>query len=209
MTRTNRLLPGTLLVLLAGCGGTFQSHDVAPDVYVLRGRALPPAPRPIDATLVIARPTARPGLDGERIAVTLPDHRIDGYAHGRWGAELPRIVQGLLLDAFRGAAGFHSVVADQGAFSGRYLLEVEVQEFAADYADRGSVPVVHVTLRGQLGVLGNRVPIADVTGSATVPAGADRQRDVAAAFEAAAAEATAQLVAAVDAAAAADRAAHP
>jgi ABC-type uncharacterized transport system auxiliary subunit len=62
-------------------------------------------------------------------------------------------------------------------------------------------------LRGQLGRVGERRLLADITGDAAVAAGADRQREVTAAFEAAVAQATEQLVTAVNAAALADEAA--
>jgi len=192
--------------VLGACSG-LKSHQPAPEVYVLRARPVPAAPRTVEATLVIARPSARPGLDGDRIAVTMADRRVDAYAGGRWSAALPRVVESLLLDGFRGAGGFKAVLTERGAFTGRYLLQVEVTEFAADYRGQGGPPVARVALRGELGVSGTRQLLASVSGSAAVPATADRQREVAAAFEAAYATAAEQLIAAVDAAALADAAA--
>jgi cholesterol transport system auxiliary component len=193
---------------LGGCAGMFRSHEPAVGVYTLHARPAPAAATALDATLVVARPAARSGLDGDRIVVTLPDRRLDAYAGARWSAPLPRLVEGLLVDGLRGAGAFRAVVDERSAFGGRYLLQVEIAEFAADYAAAGSLPVARVALRGSLGVSGERRLIASVAGSGAVAATADRQREVAAAFEGAYAEAAAQLIAAVDAAAAADAARH-
>ena len=169
-----------------------------PVVYTLRSAPPAAAPAAITATLVVARPVARPGLDSERIAVRLPDQRLDGYAGAQWSAPLPRLVEALLLDAFRGAGGWQAVVSERSAFPGRYLLQTEITDFAADYAAGEAAPLVRVALHGELGA--ERRLVANVTGHAEVRAAADRQREVASAFEAAAQQAVAELVAAADAA---------
>jgi cholesterol transport system auxiliary component len=189
-----------LIAALAACS-TFQTHETAPVVYTLGAAPAAAAPAAIDAALVIARPVARPGLDSERMVVRLPDRRLDAYAGARWGAPLPRLVEALLLDSFRGAGGWRTVVTEQSAFPGRYLLQTEILDFAADYAAGGAAPLVRVALRGELGLTTERRLVASVEGHGEARAGADRQRDVAAAFETAAAAAVAELVAAADAAA--------
>jgi ABC-type uncharacterized transport system auxiliary subunit len=203
--------PSARIVVLVGlslglgaCAGTFRSHAPAAAVYTLRAASPAAAARTVDATLVIAHPSARPGLDGDGIAVALPDRQLSSYAGSRWSAALPRLVEGLLIDGFRGAGAFRAVVTERSAFGGRYLLQVEIVEFAASYAATGALPVARVTLRGELGVGSERRLLATVTGSAAVPATADRQRDVAAAFEAAYGAAAAQLIDAVDGAVLAD-----
>jgi cholesterol transport system auxiliary component len=189
------------LVALAACGGVLQTHETAPVVYALAAPAVAKAPATVAATLLLARPVARPGLDSERIAVRLPDRRLDAYAGARWSAPLPRLVEALLLDSFRSAGGWRTVVTEQSAFSGRYLLQTEILDFAADYAAGGGAPLVRVVLRGELGLAAERRLVASVEGHGEARADADRQRDVAAAFEAAAGAAVAELVAAADAAA--------
>jgi cholesterol transport system auxiliary component len=189
-----------LLTALAACS-TFQTHEAAPVIYTLRAAPAAAAPAAVDATLVIARPAARPGLDTERMAVRLPDRRLDAYAGARWSAPLPRLVEALLLDSFRGAGGWRTVVTEQSAFPGRYLLQTEILDFAADYAAGGGAPLVRVALRGELGLATERRLVASIEGRGEARADADRQRDVAAAFETAAAAAIAELVAAADAAA--------
>jgi ABC-type uncharacterized transport system auxiliary subunit len=198
-----------LVAVLAACGGVFQTHESMPVVYTLHAAAPAAAPAAVAATLVVARPVARPGLDSERIAVRLPDRRLDAYAGASWSAPPPRLVEALLIDAFRGAGGWRAVVTEQSAFPGRYLLQTEITDFAADYAAPGGAPLVRVALRGELGLTAERRLIASVEGRGEVRAAADRQREVAAAFEAAAARAVAELVAAADAAALAAEAPPP
>jgi cholesterol transport system auxiliary component len=198
-----------LVAALAACGAVFQSHEGAPLVYTLRAAAPAPAPAALAATLVVARPVARPGLDSERIAVRLPDRRLDAYAGARWSAPLPRLAEALLVDSFRGAGAWAAVVTEQSAFPGRYLLQTEITDFAADYETGDGAPMVRVALRGELGVAAERRLVASVEGRGEVRAAADRQHDVAAAFEAAAAHAIAELVAAADAAALAAEAPQP
>ena len=207
MNASARLVILGLSLGLGACAGSFRSHAPAVDIYTLRGATPAVALRSVDATLVIAHPTARPGLDGDAMAVTLPDRRLSAYVGGRWSGPLPRLVEGLLVDGFRGAGAFHAVVTERSAFGGRYLLQLEIVEFAADYTTIGVTPTVHVTLAGQLGISGERRPLATITGSATALATADRQRDVAAAFETAYGAAAAQLIAAVNDAVLADSAA--
>jgi cholesterol transport system auxiliary component len=203
MKPTIRRAALALALALAGCSGLFQTHATAPVVYTLQPAApaaQATAPAVVAATLLVARPVARPGLDTERIAVRLEDRRLDAYAGASWSAPPPRLVEALLLDALRAAGGWRAVVAEESAFSGRYLLQTEIVDFAADYAG-GGAPLVRVQLRGELGLAAERRLVASVEGRGEVRAAADRQREVVAAFEAAAARAVAELVAATDAAA--------
>lgn len=187
---------------IAGCGGgLFQSHEVAPLVYQLRAPSVAAAPVRIAATLVVARPRASTGLDTDRIVVTLPDRRVDVLAGSRWSAPLPHLVESLLLDGLRASGGWQAVVSERSEFTGRYLLQTEIREFAADYATGRGPPTVRVTLRGEFGSRTGQRFGADVDGRAEVVALGERQRDVVAAFEKAYGLAAADLIAAVDAAA--------
>ena len=198
-------LAGLGASLLSGCGGgLLQSHQVAPQVYELRPPAgAPLAPR-VAATLVVARPATRPGLDTERIAVLLPDRRVDSFAGSRWSAPVPVLVQSLLIEGLRARGGFEAVIAERGAFNGRYLLQAEVREFAAVYAGEGAAPLVRVALHAQLGRVADGRLLATLDGRGEKPAAGNRLRDVLVAFEAAYAEAADALAAGAHAAAFAD-----
>jgi cholesterol transport system auxiliary component len=201
MTASRSVVLIASAVVLAACSGMFQSHQSLPAVYELKAAAVAPAPQRLAATLLVARPRARPGLDTGRIAVTLPDLRLDAYAGSRWSASLPLLVEALLIDSLRSSGGWQAVVPERSQFGGKYLLQTEIREFEADYSGGSGAPTVRVRLRGDLGLVGERRLVASAEGSATAAAAADRQREVVAAFEAAYAVAAAQLVGAIDAAA--------
>jgi ABC-type uncharacterized transport system auxiliary subunit len=187
---------------LAACSGLFHSQTPTATVYELRAGAVPPATTSIAATLVVARPRVRPGLDSERIAVLLGDRRLDAYAGARWSAPLPDLVEALLVAGLRAGGGWQAVVSERGEFGGRYLLEPEITDFEADYSKGPGAPTVRVVLHAEFGLAAEHRPLATLEGSAEVAAAADRQREVTAAFEAAYRQAAGQLIAALGAAAA-------
>jgi len=192
-------------ILLASCGGgLFQSHQAAPQVYELRPPAAAPLTPRVPATLVVARPSVRPGLDSDRIAVVLPDHRLDAFAASRWSAPLSALVQSLLIEGLRARGGFAEVAAERGAFNGRYLLQAEVREFAAVYASEGGAPLVRVELHAELGRAADRRLLTTLDGSSEKPAAGNRLRDVLAAFEAAYGDAADAIATGAHAAALAD-----
>ena len=202
-------IPSLVLVAalgLSACGSVFQTHEIVPTVYELKSPPVASAPKAIAATLRIARPRTRPGLDSERIAVTLADRRLDGYGGTRWSAPLPALVESLLAEGFRASGGWQAVVPERSAFGGEYVLQPEIEAFEADYS-AGGPPTVRVRLRAELGLNSDRRLIATLEGSAAVRATADRQREVIAAFESAYGEAAATLISSVNAAAAAAEAA--
>lgn len=179
-----------LAVLLAGCGGlTRQSSE--PVVYRLSvpelaaGDALP-------ADLLVALPTAAPGLEGERIAAAYPDRRLDYYAGARWGDELPIVVQSLLTGALRDSGRLHAVQGGASPFRVSHVLQVEIVRFEAAYAGEGP-PTVHVTLAATLGRRQGAAAIGSWSASASAPAAADRMGAIAAAFDAAFASAATEI----------------
>jgi cholesterol transport system auxiliary component len=185
-------------LVLSACSGLLQSHLPEPDVYTLTSASVEQAMPVHDPVLVVARPTVRAGLDTDRLAVTREDRRSDVYADARWAAPLPKMVEGLLLDALRSATPARAVISDHGAFRGRYLLQTEITEFTADYSGGGKVPTVRVSLRGELGVPGERRLVAMVAGTGTAVARLDQRHEVVAAYQAAWESAARQLARSVD-----------
>jgi cholesterol transport system auxiliary component len=183
-----------LAPLLAGCGSLLGGGTPADVVYQLRAAEGAPLSPPVPGELVVQRPLARPGLDTDRIVVTLPDRKLDAYRGSRWSASVPDLVQSLLLDGLRARGAWRTVLPDRGEFRGQWVLQTEIRDFQADYATTGGAPVVRVTLRGELGRAPARQPVASVVGTGEARASSDRMRDVVAAFEAAYAQAATQLV---------------
>ena len=178
---------------LAGCRSLLVSQEPADIVYA---PGLPPAsplvPR-VDSVLILERPYARPGLDSERIVVTLPDRRLDVLAGARWSAPAVELVQALLVDSLRARAGWREVVSDRSRFAGGYALYTEIRAFSADYERAGTAPLVRVWLHGELGRTNGRDLLRTFDAHGEAQASADRQTAVVAAFESALATALVQF----------------
>ncbi|HSC07193.1 MAG TPA: ABC-type transport auxiliary lipoprotein family protein [Steroidobacteraceae bacterium] len=174
-----------IAIAAAGCAsGAFNSERPASQLYTLS--AAPPetsAATALPIDLAVARPLPRPGLDTERIAVRYADRRFDYYATARWGAEAADVVQDLLIDSLRASGGLRTVHGHLSAFASQYVLESELRDFQAEYAEEGASPTVRVTLVCTVGRVRDRTPLATFTSSATVRADDNSQRAVVAAFE--------------------------
>jgi len=195
------------MCLLTACSGLLQNRMPEADVYQLAPTTLPVGAVTHDVVLRVARPSARAGLDSDHWVVTLADQRRDVYASARWAAPLPRMAEGLLMDALRSTALARAVVPDHSPFQGRYLLQTDITEFTADYTAGNGPPTVHVTLSGELGIPSEHRLLSTVSGRGSARAAADRRRDVMAAYQSAWDQAVAQWVQSVDGALA--RAEHP
>jgi cholesterol transport system auxiliary component len=178
----------------SGCTGSlFKSKAVPPSVYLLSAHAAP-AQSAVAADLTVMRPRLRAGLDTDRIAVLYPDKRLDYFADARWSGPLDEVVQDLTVQAFAGG-GLRNVSADGSAFASGYWLEVQVDDFQAEYAASGSPPTVHVRFTARLGTAGDRKILGSFQASADQAASDNRLTAIVDAFEHACDAALGQLVA--------------
>lgn len=181
-----RVFVGACLLISAGCvGGAFDSELPAQHVYVLN--PLPAANEggaSIPVSVTVARPTARPGLDTDRIALLQPDRRLDYYSAARWGADSQEVVQDLLVQSLRNTGRLGAVQGDLSQFVADYVLQTDIADFQAEYAG-GANPTAHVTLICTLGRLKDRRPLAGFTAAGTAPATANTLGATVEAFEAA------------------------
>jgi cholesterol transport system auxiliary component len=187
------LPPALALLWLAGCSG-LHSNQAPTQVYTL-SPPLPAAvqnPTPALATLKVLRPLAAPGLDSDAIALTRSGQRFDFYAHSRWAAPLPELVQTDAIDALRAAGHFRAVHSDAVPLEADYLLQLEIRRFQAHYQGDGP-PTVQVQLVATLGRRSDRSLIGSLVAESEVAAGANRLQNVSAAFETALGEALVQL----------------
>jgi len=173
--------------LATGCvSGAFDSDIPQRGVYVITAQAPTPSEAaPLAVDLIVARPSARPGLDTDRIAVLNADRRLDYYAGGRWGAEADIVVQDLLVESLRNTGRLRTVQGDVSAFSADYVLQSELNDFQAEYSAGSGDPVVRVTLECTLGRVKDRRSLAVFTATATAPAANNTLGAVVAAFESA------------------------
>ena len=175
-----------LAMAAGGCvSGAFDSELPPQHVYVLS--PLPaenPEGGPLAAGLTVARPTARPGLDTDRIALLQPDRRLDYYAGARWGAETPAVVQDLMIQSLRNTRRLATVQGELSPFVSEYVLQIDIADFQAEYAN-GASPIVRVSLVCTVGRVRDRKPLADFTATATAPAAGNTLSATVEAFESA------------------------
>ena len=207
MNRRSKSFALVLSLVLAGCGGVFESKLAAPQTYVLR---LPPAAAPANAltagSILVQRPEASPGLDSNRIALLRSDRRFDFYAASLWAAPAPDVLESVVIDTLRNAGTFTAVLDDASPFAPRYDLRITVRRFEADYTSGGSrAPTVHVVLDCTLGRHRDRALLSSFTVQGSALAEEDRLGAVVAAFEAATAGAMAELTRSTTAAIAAEK----
>jgi cholesterol transport system auxiliary component len=197
----NRRLLALLLtasVLPAACTGSlFQSKATVPTVYLLSANLgpAPALPAVTAADLAILRPRIRRGLESDHIAVLYSDRRLDYFADGRWSGPLDEVVQDLTVQAFRSAGVLRNVTADASAFASGYWLELDVNDFQAEYSAVGTAPTIRVHLSARLGSAGDRRILASFDATAVQPAAADRLSAIVAAYEKAVDGALAAVVA--------------
>lgn len=181
------------LLCAAGCSFLETKQPLA-QVYTL-APALPAASAsqmPATVTIKVLRPLCAPGLDSDNIALTRSGQRFDYYAHSRWAAPVPELVQSWAVDALRSAGHFRAVQSDAVPLDADYLLQLEIRRFQAEYQS-DEAPVVRVQLVATLGRGADRSLISNVVVASDVPAGANRLQSISAAFQSALGQALAQL----------------
>lgn len=185
--RALRLIILSCVLSCVGCvAGAFDSEVPPQHVYVLK--PLPAANEGgavIPVGVTVARPTARPGLDTDRIALLQPDRRLDYYSAARWGAEAQDVMQDLLIQSLRNTGRLATVQGDMSPFIAEYVLQTDITDFQAEYAGGGAGPVVQVTLVCTIGRMKDRKPLAGFTAAATAQAATDTLGATVEAFESA------------------------
>jgi cholesterol transport system auxiliary component len=173
-----------LATLMAACSGGLHSDAPASQVYVLRASVHPQAQltRPT-ASLHVSRPMAGSGLDSDHILLVQSDHRMSYFVASRWPADLPGVVESLVVDTLRSTGAWTSVQDSGSAFSSDYLLQIVIRRFEADYSVSSSAPEVHVVLDCTVGRRTGREVIASFVAEGSSTAAANRLGDVVSAFE--------------------------
>ena len=186
-----------LTVLLAACSGGFHSSAPASQVYVLRAAAARPQGQLMGpaSSLRIGRPIAGPGLDTDHVLLVQPDHRMSYYTASRWPAELPDVVEALVVDTLRASGEWTTVQDSRSAFSSEYLLQMSIRRFEAEYSSGNTVPEVHVVFDCTVGRRSGREVVASFVAEGSARAAANRLSDVISAFEEAANQALAETAA--------------
>lgn len=188
------LLPLTVL-LLGGCSSVLRSSAPTELTYRLRAALVPAPPvTAVQTTLQLLPVAVQPGLDTSRIALALPDHRLDWYAGARWAGPLSEVTTALLAQSLRDSGRFAQVGSDAAAMGAELTLAVTVRRFEAEQSRSGAVPVAQVRLDCTLSSLRSHQQLIAFVATASVPATENRLSAVVAALEQAAQQAVAQVI---------------
>lgn len=193
-----RLAPLVLGLAVAGCSSLLHSNAPPVQVYSLSaplGSSDPgDPPASVAGALRVAHPLAGPGLGTAQIVLRQPDYRMNVYAASTWAADTPALVESLAVQTMRASGRWSSVQDAESPFPSKYLLQISIRRFDADYgADGSSPPTIHVTLDCTLGAAEGRKVLASFVASGSATAGANRLGEVVAAFQQATDQALASL----------------
>jgi cholesterol transport system auxiliary component len=136
--RRRFLWAASCVALLPGCSSVLPEPP-APRIYrlnpVLGGTLSGP---PVRAGLAIALPSAPQSLDTDRIALTRGPTRFEYYAESIWTDRLPALLNALLVESFENSGRVSDVERDTYAMTRGYVLQTDIREFEARYADLDS-----------------------------------------------------------------------
>jgi cholesterol transport system auxiliary component len=192
------LLAVIVALPLASCaGGLFKSKLEAESAYVLSARGEPAAqaaaPLPVD--LAVLKPRMEPGLESDRIAALYPDRRLEFFAGGHWSGSLDDVLQALAVQAFRRQGSLRSVSGESTRFNSTHWLELNVEDFQAEYRTAGAPPIIKVRLAARLGNAADHGLLGRYDAVVEQAASADRLGAIVEAFETAANTALGQIIA--------------
>jgi cholesterol transport system auxiliary component len=149
-------LPLMMALLTACAGSLFKNKTAPPTMYVLsatpKSTTVDPANAPAaPVELAVLKLRVRAGLDTDRIAALYPDRHMDYFADVRWSGPLDEVLQDVAVQEFHLNPGLRNVSADASVFGSTYWLEIEVEDFQAEYSAIGAAPTVHVHFLARVG----------------------------------------------------------
>lgn len=167
-------------LVLAGC----LSQSPAPNIYVLNTPKTEVAASRIERDLEIASPTAAPGLETERIALKQSSTSFDYFADSRWPSTLPEMVQSTLVRTIEQQGLVKSASNDETGIAADDILSITIQDFQAEYKDKGIAPLIHITLSVKLSDAATQKVFGSFIVEESVQAEANSMEKIVAAFDA-------------------------
>ncbi|MFO1465090.1 MAG: ABC-type transport auxiliary lipoprotein family protein [Steroidobacteraceae bacterium] len=141
----------------------------------------------------------RPASETERIAALYPDRRLEFYAGANWSGTLDDVLQALTVQSFARRGVLRNVSGESTRFYNTHWLELNVEDFQAEYRTAGAPPTIHVRISARLGSAADHAGLGHYEVQAEHPASADRLGAIVEAFELAANDAIGQIITAASA----------
>ena len=136
--------------LLAGCL-SLGGERTELTVYAPRVQASPAGDGPrLDRLLAIDEPRTSTALDSNRIAVRPNPAQLQVYAGAIWSDNAPALVQSALVDGLGGSGRFRAVGRPTDSFAADLLLELDLRQFEALYAEGARWPTVTLDVQATL-----------------------------------------------------------
>lgn len=181
---------------LAACGSALSGGQPPPQLYQLTPvKDFAPGLPSTKAQLLVEVPATPGGLDTDRIALMRSALSLDYFANAAWSDRAPVMVQSLLIESFENT-GKISAIGRQGlALHGDYVLQPELREFTAVYAEGSGAPTVRVRMGLKLVRLSTRLIVAQRVVASEEAAQQNSVTSVVAAFDAALKRAMADIAA--------------
>jgi cholesterol transport system auxiliary component len=181
----------TLAVIVLSLGACAKLFTEAPrPLYRLSASTdFAPGLPHTDAQIVIALPYAPEGLEPRRIAVVRATNGLDYLADGEWADRTPAMIRAVLIEAFENSKAVAAVGPDSLDLRADFVIEGDLRHFEAVYDSPGGTAAGAPTAVATMAVKLVKVPEHKIVAQTIITA-----------REAAAANATPQIVAAFNAA---------
>lgn len=177
------LMLGAAVLILAGCSG-LPLGGPPPQLYTLSPKStFPPDLPSVDWQLGIDQPTSPAGLATTRIAVARGPHSIDYYAGVQWIDDAPNMVQRLLIESFENSRRIVGVGRESISLRSDFVLQMELREFQAHYANGVEAPTINVRLSVKLVRMPQRHIVAAATMERLLPSPDNRMSSIIETFD--------------------------
>jgi cholesterol transport system auxiliary component len=147
---SRRLLPGILVLGLAGCSGLLGGASPA-RLYRVTPKSTYPSDLPHRSVqLLIDLPLSPAGLDTARIALTRSVVSIDYFADAEWTDRVPLLVQTALVQSFENSRAITAIDRESVGLRADFILKPEIRHYEAVYDSPSGPPEVWVAINARL-----------------------------------------------------------
>jgi cholesterol transport system auxiliary component len=171
---------GCVILALTACAGV---GGKTAQLYVLNPSTNVAADTPsVNWQLAIAIPVAPANLDTTRIALNQSAIKTDYFASAEWTDRTPVVVQNQLVKAFDASGKLKNVFRDSGALRADYVLDAEIRDFEAQYAQPNAAPNAVVRIESKLIKVANNEIVGSFIAEKSVQASQNQIDSIVGAF---------------------------